>query len=312
MSDKQISALRDGTPFTKALTTRIPDEIFIFGAVYINARPEAYVKFSRDFNRFRTLPGYLAIGEFSSPPHLSDLKGFELDIDEIKSLKNCRTGKCSVQMSTASMEQVQKSVDWSAADLRDRANRILQESLHGRLSAYQREGTRALGIYNDKKPPADAADRFKYLISYPGAWPQQLPDFYGYLLGYPQGRPANVEDTFYWAKVKFGLKPTLRVVHIATMRGDGHGDPAFVVAEKQLYANHYFRSALDLSFCVPETADPNRPGFYLIRVMGSEQAGLTGIVGSIVRKIASIRSTSSLKKALTIIKTTVEQDTSRK
>jgi len=313
MSDKQIGALRDGSPFVKALATRIPHEIFIFGAVFINEKPEAYVRFSRDFNRFRTLPGFLSIGEFSSPPRLPDLKGFEFDTDEINSLKSCRTGKCPIQLSAASMEQVQKSVDWSAPDLRDRANRILQEIIYEYLSAYQRDGNRALGIYNDKRAPADVAARVQHLIGYPKAWPQQLPDLHSHLLHYPQGRPADVEveDTFYWAKVKFGLKPTLRIVHSVTVRGMGPGNPAFVVAEKQLYASHYFRSALDLSFCIPETSDPNRPGFYLIKVMGSEQAGLTGFMGSIIRKIALIRSTSSLKKALTIFKTTIEQDTIR-
>jgi len=48
--------------------------------------------------------------------------------------------------------------------------------------------------------------------------------------------------------VKFGLKPTLRVVHLLTMNGKP-GDPiAFAIAEKQLYSSHYFETALDFSF----------------------------------------------------------------
>ena len=311
MSDKQINELHDGTPFAKSLPTRIPDEIFIFGAVHIDARPEAYVQFAHDFNRFRTLPGHLAIGEFSSPPRLSDLKGFEFDIDEIKSLKSCRPGKCPVQLSSATMEQLKKTVDWSAPDLNDRANLFLRDLLYKQLSGYQREGNRALGTYHDKKIPADVAERFEQILDYPGAWPQKMPDFYNHLLHYPQGKPTNVEDTFYWAKVKFGLKPTLRIVHLATLRGSAQGNPAYVVAEKQLYASHYFRTALDITFIISDTNDLNGPGFYLIKVMGSEQAGLTGFLGSIIRKIALGRSTSSLKKALTLIKTTLENDTYR-
>jgi hypothetical protein len=73
LSDDQIAAIRNGDAVTKNLRSRTPDEIFVFGAVYIKAEPDSYLKFSRDFDRLRTLPGYLAIGQFGNPPRLSDL-----------------------------------------------------------------------------------------------------------------------------------------------------------------------------------------------------------------------------------------------
>lgn len=117
-----------------------------------------------------------------------------------------------------------------------------------------------------------------------------------------------MDDTFYWAKVKFGLKPTLRVVHVVTMRNIAGDEHSYAIAEKQLYSSHYFETALDLTFCIPEATDSKRPGFYLIMAMGSEQAGLTGIKGSIVRKVAVGRSASSLEKSLTAIKSALEQN----
>jgi hypothetical protein len=115
-----------------------------------------------------------------------------------------------------------------------------------------------------------------------------------------------VEDIFYWAKVKFGLRPTLRVVHVLTMRGTPPNEPDYAIAEKQLYSSHYFQTALDLTFCISENANPSQSGFYLIKAMGSEQAGLTGFKGSIVRKVAVDRSASSLQKSLIAIKTALE------
>ena len=138
-----------------------------------------------------------------------------------------------------------------------------------------------------------------------------LPDFYNYLLTCPNGRPANVENTFYRSKVKFGLKPTLCGVHVLTLRGKTAGEPAYTIGEKQLYSSHYFETALDLTFCVPETVDPQQPGFYLIMAMGSEQAGLTGSKGSIVRKVAVDRSASSLQKSLTASKNTLSTSNGR-
>ncbi len=193
-----------------------------------------------------------------------------------------------------------------AADVNDQVNQLLQKTVLQGLIAYQREGNVALGAYNDKPDPAEVPKQFAYMLSYDRVLPKRLPDFYNYLLAYPNGKPANVEDTFYWARVKFGLKPTLRVVQVVTMHGKPGDQIAYAIAEKQLYSSHYFETALDLSFCVPGSDDPKQPGFYLIMVMGSEQTGLTGAKGSIVRKAAVGRSVSNLKEALTTIKNTLE------
>jgi hypothetical protein len=93
---------------------------------------------------------------------------------------------------------------------------------------------------------------------------------------------------------------------MVTMRGSPADPVACAIAQKQLYSSHYFETALDLSVCVREGDDPKQPGFYLIQAMGSEQAGLGGAKGSIVRKAAVGRAVSNLQNALTTIKNTLE------
>jgi hypothetical protein len=308
LGQDQIAGIRSGQAVAKNLHSRNSDEIFVFGAVYINAVPESYLKFSRDFDRLRKLPEYLAIGEFSDPPQLSDLEGFTFDSEDIQALRNCKPSDCQIQMPASSIEELHQSVDLSAPDAQEKVNQLLQKTVLERLVAYQRAGNQVLGVYNDKHNPTEVPKQFKYMLSYSKALPKYLPDFYNYLLTYPDGKPADVEDTFYWAKVKFGLKPTLRVLHVLTMRGKGPIEPAYAIAEKQLYSSHYFETALDLTFCIPETTDLNHPGFYLVMAMGSEQAGLSGFKGSIVRRVAVDCSASSLQKSLTAIKSALESN----
>jgi hypothetical protein len=308
LRDNQIKAIRSGKAFAKTLHSRTPAEIFVFGAIYINARPETYVKFAQSLDHLRNVSGYLAIGKFNVPPQISDLRGFTLDSEDIKSLKRCKPGDCEIQMPASSIEDVQQSTDWSARNVAEQVNQVLQETALERLAAYQREGNPILGVYNDKQHPTDASGQFEYMLSYARALPKSLPDLYGYLLSYPRGKPTNVEDMFYWAKVKFGLKPTLRILHVVTMLAAAANEPAYVIAEKQLYSSHYFQTALDLTFCISDISDPKQHGFYLVKAMGSEQAGLTGFKGSIVRKIAVDRSASSLQKSLTVIKNALEQN----
>jgi hypothetical protein len=307
LKKEQVTDIRNGKPVALNLKSRIPDEIFVFGAVYINAEPEKYVKFISDTERLSKLPEYPAIGKFSNPPQAADMKNFELDSNDIAALKKCKPGDCMLQLPSRGMELFQKSINWSAPDAALQVNDLLKKTAAQRLIDYQKGGNQILGEYHDKENPRQVAEQFKYMISYSKALPSYLPGFYNYLLNYPAGKPANVEDSFQWAKVKFGLKPTLRILHIVTLRGSGPNEPAYAIAEKQLYSSHYFATALDLTFCMRDSQDPKKPGFYLLRAMGSEQAGLTGFKGSIVRKAAVGRSVDALEKSLATIKATLEK-----
>ena len=308
LTKDQIADIRSGKAIVKAMPSRTPSEVFLFGAIYIQAVPESYLQFERDFDRRRELPAYWALVVLSNPPQLSDFKNFALDNDEIQALKKCTPGDCQMQMPASSIEEFHRSINWSSPDVNEQVNRLLQKTALKRLLAYQRNGNEVLGVYNDKHDPTVVPQQFAYMLSYTKALPAHLPDFYTYLLAYPNAKPLNVEDTFYWARVKFGLKPTLRVVHRVTMHGNPSDAVVYAFAEKQLYSSHYFQTALDLSFCIRDRDGQKHPGFYLIMAMGSEQAGLTGAKGAIVRKAAVGRSLSHLQNALTNIRTTLESN----
>lgn len=306
LTRSEIAKIRSGIAVGKVLKSREPAEIFVFGAVHVNAAPEAYVRFANDFDRLRRLPGFLAVGKFSDPPKVSDLAGFDLDPDDVAALKDCKPRDCDVQFPASAMTSIQKSVDWSAPGVGGQVNRLLRERIVDRLQAYLHEGNPALGTYDDEEHPTDISRRFQYLLSYSAAFPKYLPDLHHYLLAYPAAKPVAAKDTFYWTKVKFGLKPTLRVIQMVTLAGRSANEPAYAIAEKQLYSSHYFNTALDLTFCVRD-----HDGFYLIKAMGSEQAGLTGMTGSILRRVAVSRTASSLENSLNAIKAALEKEQAR-
>ena len=307
LSQDQLSSIRNGQPFAVALESRSPAEVFVFGVIYINADPESYVKYAYDFDFLRSIPGYLAINQYSDPPQLSDLKGFGLGSDDIQSLKSCNPGKCPIQLPGGTMADIRKSVNWSAPDVDDQVNQYLQKAALTRMQLYQQQGDKLLGeVYNDKKQQVNVADQFKYILSYSKALPQIVPEFYNYIVDYPQPKSANIDSMFYWENVKFGLKPTLRIVQVMTMKGTSPQQPAYVIAEKQLYASHYFETALDLTYCIRGTDDPKQPGFFLVKVMGSEQAGLTGFKGSIVRHTAVGHLVKDMKTSLVATRDALE------
>jgi hypothetical protein len=207
------------------------------------------------------------------------------------------------------MDELRKSVNWSAPNVDEQVNQLLQKLALSRLLEYQKEGNRTLGeVYNDKGQKVNVADQFKYMISYYQTLPRDLPAFYKYILDYPSGKPANVEDTFYWDNVNFGLTRTLRIVHVLTRHGEKPDEPAYVFAEKQLYSSHYFETALDMAYVIRASDDPKQSGFYLVKAMGCEQAMLTGgFKGSMERRIAISHSVSDMQKSLAHVKNVLER-----
>jgi hypothetical protein len=303
LNNQQIRDLRAGTAIAKVLESATPDEVFVFGAVYVNSTPERYLALASDLDALRKLPNYVALRQFSSPPQLSDLDGFTLEDREIEELKRCTPGNCVVQLPTAAMEDFQRSVNWSAPDRAKQANRQAQQLALQLVLKYQQGGNLALGTYRDKDHPAAVAETFASLLGEMKALPVYLPDLEHYLLDYPHATSDGITSEFYWEKVQFGLKPTLRIVQAIIFRGTSPGKPAYAVAVKQLYASHYFDTALDLTVCVKGATND---GFYLITIKGSQQAGLTGLKGSIVRKVAVDKTRSSLQRALAAYKQKLE------
>jgi hypothetical protein len=305
LSDEQIQDVRSGKAIAKVLQSPVPDEVFVFGTVYINSTPGQYLKLASDVDALLKIPSFLALRRFSDPPQLADLEGFTLDDGDLKDIQRCRPDHCEVQLPAETMEQFQRSVDWSAPDHAEKANRLAQQMVLDALQRYQQGGNSALGIYRDKNHPTQVAETFASLLHEIKALPAYLPELEQYLLKYPDAKSDQIKSDFYWEKVNFGLKPTLRVVQVITYHGTSPDKPAYAVAVKQLYASHYFETALDLTVCVRDSADRGN-GFYLITIKGSQQAGLTGFKGGIVRKVAVDKTRSSLQKALAVYKQQLE------
>jgi hypothetical protein len=308
LKEDQIAAIRNGKAVAKVVESRTPAEVFVFGSVYVQSTPEKYLKLASDIDALRKLPSYLTIQKFSDPPQLSDLDGFALEADDIKQLKNCEPGKCDVQLPTEAMDVFKQSVNWSAPDAANQVNRLAQKMALEAIQRYTHGGNAALGTYMDKHHPAVVGETFASLLSRSKALPVYLPELERYLLDYPEAKSENIQAEFYWEKVNFGLKPTLRIVQAISYRGSRSTDPAYALAVKQLYASHYFETALDLTVCVRDQENPDR-GFYLLTLNGSQQAGLTGLKGGIVRKVAVDKTRSSLERALGAIKQRLESRT---
>jgi len=307
LTPQQRAAIDSGKPVAKVLSWGGSSEVYVFGAVYIGGSPDAYMKIARNIARFSGTPGYLGIGELPASLTGADLSALTLDADDIKALKSCREGACDVQLPTESIQAFHDGVNWSQPDAASQANGLARGMVLELIRAYRRGGNVALGVYRDKDHPARVVDQFETMVGRSSSLPDVVPELRRYLLQYPDADLPGADSFFYWEKVNFGLKPTIRINHAVTYHTQSPAGELSVVAIKQLYASHYFHTALDVSVCVADGERPGRRGFYLITLKSSEQDGLTGLKGSVVRKVAVDKTRSSLETALASIKAAVEQ-----
>jgi hypothetical protein len=179
------------------------------------------------------------------------------------------------------------------------------------VTAYQMNGNAALGRYDDVSEPVAVGEEFRGVLGNSHQLPIAVPELMAYLDSYPRGRPAGAHEFFYWSMVEFGLKPTVRVNHVviyplaARPSGVSH-----VIAIKQLYASHYFHTALVLRFLVEDDRPPVGRGSYLLSIIRSRADGTTGLKGSFLRPIITRRARTGVRGYLEYLKRQVERPAS--
>ena len=305
LTPTEVAAIDAGRPVAKVLSWGSPSEVYVFGAIRIDGAADVYLKAARDVARLRATTGFLGAGELREGASAADLTPLVFDEDDVNALKDCREGSCDVQLPAASIDAFRNRIDWSRRDAGEQVNRLARPMLLELLRAYQHGGNAALGDYRDRKHPTRVADAFERMLERASVLPDVLPELRRYLLEYPNAALSDADSYFYWEKVDFGLKPTVRLNHAVIYRSRTPDRNVATVAIKQLYATHYFHTALDVSTCVDDGAGGRR-GFYLLTLKGSTQAGLTGPKGSLLRSVGVDKTRTSLERALAAVRRMVE------
>ena len=303
----EIARVDAGQAFAKLLPSQSPDYIYVFGAVYVKATPQDYMRYAADAEFLRKLPQYQALGRFSATPEKDEMRGFDLEPDDIKELRRCKPGTCEVQLPDFAFSKFTQGIDWKRSDVAQQVGVRTRQLAADILQRYQRGGSRELGSYHDEGKPVSIEQHFADLLQAPSISVSFLPEFQRYLTGYPQVALPGAESLFYWEHVSFGLKPTLRINHSLRYQSRTPTSDVAVIAVKQLWASHYLQSAIDLSLCVHDQRVPvGQPGCYLMSLKASKQAGLTGIMGGIMRRVITSKTRSGAEESLAGIKKELE------
>ena len=299
---QERAVLTSGGPVTKLLD--VPDEskeVAVFGAAWITSTQGAYVELVKDIERFESGGGFAVTRLISDPPRLDDFAALELSDEDIADLRRCRVGACDVKLGADALERLQREVDWNKPSAKADVTAIVRRLAFEYVGGYREGGNAELAVYRDKERPTFVANEFRSMIDRLPPLSTYLPDVKRFLLGYPRERLEDSTDFLYWQQATFGLKPIIRINHLAIQQRPGQT----VVASKMLYASHYFWTALELRVLMSDPA--HGPGFWFITVSRSRSDGLSGFVGRLIRGRVRSEVQSGMLAALSATKATLER-----
>jgi hypothetical protein len=270
--------LLGGEPVTKLLSSEATQQVAVFGAIWVNASMHRYVQAIRDIETWEQGKSFHITRRISSPPRLEDFNGLRLSPALVEDLRLCRVGSCEVKLDARTIEAFRTGIDWSSPTRHADAEALMRRFVFEYTTAYLTGGNRRLAVFRDKATPISMDTEFRAMVDDLPTLTSYMPNVRQYLLDYPQAWLPGATSFLYWQETEFGLKPTIRVSHL-TIRETPED---VVITSKMIYANHYFRSALELRMLLP---DPARgPGFWLVTVVSSRTDGMTGFTGLFVRR----------------------------
>jgi hypothetical protein len=300
LSAGERKILLSGAPLAKNLEADPGKEVAVFGAIWINAPIAKYIAALQDIENFEKGPGFRATRKVSEPARLQDFAELVLPADDVQDLKACKVGDCELKVSGEALTRLKKEIDWAKPDAKAQVERLVRAMAVDYVNAYRDGGNSRLAVYRDGSNPTFVANEFRELVTGMPELAEYLPDMRQYLLEYPKAAVRPTTSFIYWQEAEFGLKPTIRLSHVAIQESQ----EATIVASKQLYSSHYFWTALELRALIP---DPSRgSGFWFVNVNRSRSDGLTGFVGRLIRGKVREGARNGLAAALNAAKKKLE------
>jgi hypothetical protein len=269
-------------------------EIAVTGLVNVRGGADAFLRSYLDNMARKNNAAILEIGSFAKEPALADLQNLTIETQDVEDLKQCVVGDCPVKLSARMMDRFRKEIDWQAPDYQLNATKLFKQILVEYVSDYRTRGDAALIEYNDKRDEVSLATEQRALAG--------ASSYLNDILADKDSGLRLIEDAIVWSKIKFGLKPVIAINHITVYQRQSDAGPQVLVAEKQIYASHYFDASLALTGFVSVPANGN----YLIYENRSLADGITGPFGRLKRGVVEKKALAALRSILEHSKTSID------
>ncbi|MBY0508043.1 MAG: hypothetical protein K2X03_29290 [Bryobacteraceae bacterium] len=293
-----VQRLERGEVLGKLIETGDERDLALLSAVRLSVPKGAFLNWYRRVENYKRSPLVLEAALVQQPPRPADFEKFTIDPAELRDLRACVPGKCSVKLSAAEIERGHRELD-SAADLKPAAEALLRRLLLERATVYMQQGDLALSTYHDRPEPVSVRQVFRELLASSPFLRAISPALATGLQSYAGlGSAPGDEQMFYCTRERygFGLKPLLNLTHVVIH----HASPEVsVIVAKQIWASHYYDGSLAVTVLIDA-----HPGTYLIYLNRSRIDLLRS--GGFKRALVNRFAPGAARKEVLALKRTVE------
>ena len=260
LDSAQLALVERGEGVVKVLDTKDRRDVALFGIITSPASRDAYLAQVRDFRNSLRTPTRTHFGIFSDPASAADVEAVTVSMRDVEDMKDCRPGNCVVKLPATDMRRIHEETNWSADDIQAQLSAYARRRLVEYVTDYRARGDSAMAIYDDRgNLNVHSSAAFAGLLAESPYVYENVQSLGRYLAAYPREKLAGATEVLFWSEDAMPhLRPILSVTH-QVVYTPPELPGVTLVAAKQLYADHYFEAALDLT-CVVD----RQGGSYLL------------------------------------------------
>ena len=296
-----LADLQRGRVVKHSLDAKAPGEVAAAAGVRIGAPKTAFLAAARDIVRFKSGPGVLQIGRFSSPPSLDDLDALVVGPDDFDPAA-CRVASCDVRLPADAIARLPRDVDLKAPNVRAQAAAWFKQVLFAQVAAYASGSGGRFAQYDDGDRPIAPLDDFAAILRATPAIDALVPGLADHLARFPAARLPDAEDFLYWSKEAFGQAPFITVTHVTIVCASAR---TCVMVTKDVYSSRYIDASLALTILTD--ADAAGAAFDVVYANRSRINALKGLLSGLRRTIVERRVRGTMEQSLITIKTRLER-----
>jgi len=306
-SPEDIATLTSGGVAVHSEASTEDLEAVVVAAVQVRTPIDRAVSYFRQLVSFEDGEVTLRFGLFGKPPRPDDLARAALDEDTLDDLKSCRPGDCGVRIGTKNVAEIGQAIDWRAADAAERAGGWARQALAAYAADYLARGDDALVTYDDQSKPVSLKETWRAIVDRSPTLAEYAPALQRHLTGFPAIALPGATDELYWYQEHYtSLKTVTGVTHLVTWHDPARPDRA-VVAQKQIYASHYYYGSLAVTLFLQDSRDAQHPVTWVVYFNRSRGDLLKGGFGGLKRRVAESMIKDSAESMLGAIKRELEK-----
>ena len=292
LDSAQLALVERGEGVVKVLDTKDRRDVALFGIITADAARDAYVGRVRDLRTSLAAPNRTHFGIFSEPASAADVAAVTISERDVRDMKDCRPGDCVVKLPSTDMRRIHEETNWNGDDVQAQLGAYARRRLVEYVTDYRQRGDSAMAIYDDRgNVNVHASAAFAAMLAESPYVYQSVPSLVRYLAAYPREKLSGATEVLFWSEDAMPrLRPILSVTHQIVYTPPELPEVTLIAA-KQLYANHYFEAALDVTCVVDRQLPGGGAGTYLLvlrryRFDNMPSGGLINIRG---RAIGALR-----------------------